>query len=215
MKAIPAPRGFARPRIGIAAMVALAFVALVVGSLMLNRSEANAASASVTVGSPTDRFTPNVSSIAVGDTVTFTWASGTHDVDFMDVTPDLNIDSTHTTGTTSPFTTPGTYYYYCSIHATEDQATEAHVQARDAMVGKIVVSGTAPSPAPAAGAPPAAGSTSQAQTADTPALGAPSTGNGAPSPATNGDRAAFALLAIAAVLSVLTTAAVVASVRRR
>ena len=44
---------------------------------------------------------------------------------------------------TMNFSSPGTYYYYCSIHAAESQATEAHVLANDAMVGKSVVSAAA------------------------------------------------------------------------
>lgn len=194
------------PRLALAAMVALAFVAVAAGTLLLNQGQANAASASVAVGSPNNRFTPNVSNIAVGDTVTFTWSAGTHVVDLKDVSPDIAIDSAHPSGTTSPFSKAGTYYYYCSIHATEDQATEAHVQAGDAMVGKIVVSAAA---APAS--TPAPGSTSQ----NTPSPGAPGTGNGAPYSVTGNDTLAFVLLAGAGVLFVLATAGVVVGARRR
>jgi plastocyanin len=101
---------------------------------------ASAATQNVTVGPQgTLRFSPNIVTIHVGDTATFNWASGTHIVDLQDVSPDLPIDSSHVTGVTTAFMTAGTYYYYCSIHADASDATEAHVQANDAMVGKIVV----------------------------------------------------------------------------
>lgn len=124
-----------RPRNGFIAAI-LAAITLAVFAF---GRPASAATQSVNVGSPTNRFTSNVITINAGDTVTFNWSAGTHIVDLMDISPDLPIDSGHTTGVTMPLNTPGTYYFYCSIHATAAQATEAHVQANDAMVGKIVV----------------------------------------------------------------------------
>src|SRR5439155_25973082 len=113
-------------------------------------------------GSPTNRFTPNIVNINPGDTVTFTLSSGTHVVDLKDVSPDLPIDAGHTSGTTKAFTTAGTFYFYCSIHASEALATEAHVQANDAMVGKIVVSGSAGATATTPAATTAAATTAPA-----------------------------------------------------
>jgi plastocyanin len=121
-----------------ALIAAVGLLALVAGLFAMHTS-ARAASPSVGVGTPENRFTPNISNITVGDTVTFSWSAGVHIVDLKDVSPDLQIDSSHTSGVTSAFSTPGTYYYYCSVHSSEAQATEAHVQANDAMVGKIVV----------------------------------------------------------------------------
>ena len=131
-----------RYRSGVLAAIAIAIVALM--ALMPGfSSPASAASASVAVGSPTNRFSPNVATVNVGDSVTFNWSAGTHTVVFPSgVSADLSINSSSTTGQTTAFTTPGTYYYYCSIHAEATDATEAHVQANDAMVGKIVVLAT-------------------------------------------------------------------------
>jgi len=150
----------AGPRNGFIVVVTIATIALAIFAF---GRPASAATQSVNVGTPTNRFTANVITINAGDTVTFNWSAGTHVVDLMDISPDLPIDSGHTSGVTVPLKTPGTYYFYCSIHATAAQATEAHVQANDAMVGKIVVvaaanSGSAtasPSGSPAA---PSAGS---------------------------------------------------------
>ena len=150
----------------LAGILALAMVTAAIGGFLLTRDSAQAANASVAVGAPNNRFAPNVVNVNVGNTVTFSWAAGTHIVDLKDVSPDIPIDSAHTGGTTNAFITAGTYYYYCSIHATADLATEAHVAANDAMVGKIVVT-----PAAAGGTTPAAGAT----TAPT----APGTGNSA------------------------------------
>jgi plastocyanin len=125
-----------KSRAGALIAVAIALVALVA---LLPGMSASAATQSVTVGSPSNRFAPNIVTVPVGDTVTFNWAAGTHTVILQGVSPDLTINSTNTTGQTTALTTPGTYYYFCSIHAEASDATEAHVQANDAMVGKIVV----------------------------------------------------------------------------
>jgi plastocyanin len=195
------------------AVALVALIGMAVGAALLANGQAHAANASVSTGSPTDRFAPNISNISVGDTVTFTWAAGTHVVDLKDVSPDLQIDSSHTSGTTTAFTTPGTYYYYCSIHATEDQATEAHVQANDAMVGKIVVTaasaGSTATPAP--GNTPAASATSGAGRTPTTAPAAPSTGSGVAA-STSPNIIAIALIAGSALLLAGTG---VATVRRR
>jgi plastocyanin len=143
-----------RYRGGVLAVITVAIVALM--ALMPCIGSASAASQSVSVGSPTNRFTPNVTTINAGDTVTFNWAAGTHTVVFPSgASADLSITSSNTTGQTGAFSTPGTYYYYCSIHAEASDATEAHVQANDAMVGKIVVlaAGSASTPTTAPTAP--------------------------------------------------------------
>jgi plastocyanin len=170
--------------------IALGLLMLVVGAALVGRDEAQAANSSVTVGNPVNRFSSNVSNINAGDTVTFTWAAGTHVVDLKDVSPDINSDSTHTSGTTAAFTTPGTYYYYCSIHASEALATEAHVLANDAMVGKIVVA-SAPGAAPSA---------------PTAAPSAPGTGTGVAGGSDTNELAAVALLVGACLVLVGATA---------
>ena len=70
-----------------------------------------AASPTVTTGTPANHFAPNAITITVGDTVTFTFGAGTHIVDLKDVSPDLPIDASHASGRTNPFAAPGTYYY--------------------------------------------------------------------------------------------------------
>ncbi|MGH2634012.1 MAG: cupredoxin domain-containing protein [Tepidiformaceae bacterium] len=160
-----------RPRNGF--IVAAAIAAIALAAFAFGRP-ASAATQSVNVGTPTNRFTANVITINAGDTVTFNWSAGTHVVDLMDISPDLPIDSGHTSGVTVPLTTPGTYYFYCSIHATADQATEAHVQANDAMVGKIVVLAAAANPTSTTAA-----ATATAGPSKSPA--APSTGSGSAS----------------------------------
>jgi plastocyanin len=149
------PSRFFRPKALRAAGIAAQLIVMVLGGMLLH-SSAQAATQNVSVGTPTNRFTPNSSTVNVGDTVTFTWSAGTHMVHVQDVSPELPIDSAHTSGTTTAFMTAGTFYYYCSIHASADLATAAHVQANDAMVGKIVVVASgAPKAAPSA---PSAGS---------------------------------------------------------
>lgn len=129
-----------KSRAAVVAATALAAIATTAGGVVMSATQvAHAADGTVSVGTPTDRFTPNITTINVGDTVTFNWSAGFHIVDLEDVSPDIPMDSTHTTGSTQAFNTPGTFFYYCSIHADEAEATEAHVEANDAMVGKIVV----------------------------------------------------------------------------
>lgn len=129
---------FSRYRASAVVIVAVAFVALM--ALVPGfGTPASAATQNVTVGAPTNRFSPNVTTVQAGDTVTFTWAAGVHTVVADSLSLDLTITSSSPTGETAPLTTPGTYYFYCSIHAEPTDATEAHVQANDAMVGKIVV----------------------------------------------------------------------------
>jgi plastocyanin len=161
-------KSVAAAELALPAMLALVLSMVTAGALLVNRGEARAANSAVTVGSPQNRFSPNVTTIAVGDSVTFNWAAGTHVVDLEDVSPDIPIDSGHTTGTTMAFTSPGTYYYYCSIHASEALATEAHVQANDAMVGKIVVTAAQTTPTASPTTPAATATTPPATTTSAP-----------------------------------------------
>ncbi len=160
-----APTNIGRRLVPTALCVALALVAGRFGIDGLHSRSADAASPSVVTGSPSLRFTPNVVNITTGDTVTFTLGAGTHIVDLKDVSPDLPIDAAHTSGTTNVFSTAGTYYYYCSIHASVDLATEGHVQANDAMVGKIVVAAAAATPTATSTATPTATTASATPTA--------------------------------------------------
>ncbi len=152
-----------RSRFAMVAAATIAAMASTAGGVFMTAVQvAHADTGTVSVGTPTDRFTPNITTIHVGGTVTFNWSAGFHIVDLEDVSPDIPMDSTHTTGTTQAFNTAGTFFYYCSIHADEAEATEAHVEANDAMVGKIVVlaAGTATPSATASASPSATSSPS-------------------------------------------------------
>ncbi|MFN0146584.1 MAG: hypothetical protein ACKVT1_08745 [Dehalococcoidia bacterium] len=103
-------------------------------------TRAAAAPGVVAVGDTSNRFTPNSIPVLIGERVTFNWSSGEHRIAFVNVASiDLPIDSATRTGTTIAFVQRGSYFYYCTIHATADLATAAHVQANDAMVGRVVV----------------------------------------------------------------------------
>jgi plastocyanin len=79
-----------------------------------------AASTTVTVGSPTDKFSPAVVTINAGDSVIWTWAAGNHSS-----TSGTNGVASGLWGSgvlplnskfTNAFPTAGTYRYYCSVH---------------------------------------------------------------------------------------------------
>jgi trimeric autotransporter adhesin len=80
--------------------------------------------ASVTVGSGGNNFSPSSVTIAAGGSVTWTWASGTvnHNVTWLTAPGTLppNSSTMSGTGTFTPaagsFSTAGTYTYECSIH---------------------------------------------------------------------------------------------------
>ena len=69
-------------------------------------------------------YSPNLTTVPAGTTVTWTWAGGTHDVTFD--TGNLK-SPTQSSGTYERrFTTAGTYDYHCSVHGA-------------AMSGRVVV----------------------------------------------------------------------------
>lgn len=72
-----------------------------------------AAGAAVVVASFS--FTPNTASIAVGDTVTFTWESGTHTVTARDGSFASGAQSTGATFEVAP-AAAGTYEFFCEFH---------------------------------------------------------------------------------------------------
>ena len=81
-----------------------------------------AAVANVTVGSPTDRFSPTNVTIAAGDQVIWTWAAGNHSstsgtngaASGLWNSTVLPINSKFT----NTFNSAGTFAYYCSVHYT-------------------------------------------------------------------------------------------------
>src|SRR6185437_11213785 len=164
-----------RFRTGAAALAAALVVALL-AFIPSFSAPASAASPAVGVGTPTNRFTPNVVTIPAGGTVTFNWVAGTHTVVLPSgAAPDLTINSANPTGTTTALETPATYYYYCSINAEASDATEAHVEANDAMVGKIIVLAADATPPPATTSPTQASPTTP-PAATSPSATAPSNG---------------------------------------
>ena len=150
-------------------------IAAVLGTGFLMRADGTRAANAGVTALATLRFSPNAVSIGTGDSVTFTLGGGGHVVDLQDVFPDIPLDATHASGSAGPFAMSGTYYYYCSIHANASLATEAHVQANDAMVGKIVVTGAASPTATATTAVPTAAATTAVPTSTVPATPKPTT----------------------------------------
>jgi plastocyanin len=129
----------------IAAAVASACAALA--------SPAAAANASVTVGAGgDDRFTPSAVTINQGETVTWNWADGTHNVESASANFDSGYKSSGTFSHT--FNQPGTFSYVCGAH--------------DDMRGSVTVNAAAPGTTP----PPASGGPGGGPT--------PGTGNGSP-----------------------------------
>ena len=121
---------------------ALAFVA---GSLAI-AAPISAADSTVNL-TATNQFEPANVTVAVGDTVTFVWQGGFHDVTFADGVSSgapVGIDGTTYART---FDAPGSYGYVCTVHES------------GGMVGTVVVEGAAAATttAPAAGATTIAG----------------------------------------------------------
>ncbi len=138
-------------RIGLASVL-LAIIGLV--AAIPWAWSAMAANATVGVGAPGGLavFTPNVINISVGDSVTFNWVDGVHDAKNA-VTGDTYLPlSTGPASQTTTFTTPGTYYFYCTVHAKASDATEANIASNAKQVGKIVVTAAA-SPTPTSTTP--------------------------------------------------------------
>jgi plastocyanin len=130
-------------------------------------------------------FTPNTVTITAGDTVTFAWVDGTHDArDAQSGAIYLPL-STSAKSQTTTFSNPGTYYFYCSVHAKASDATDANVAAGTKQVGKIIVLpavADTPTAPPAASPPPAPTAATTAPTGGTP-VAASTTPLASPAPA--------------------------------
>src|SRR4051812_44134368 len=126
-----------------------AMVCAVVGTLALVVGSAQAATTSVDVSS--DKFTPKAVTVNQGDTVTWTWSSGTHNVTSTTPAGVLKSGNLSKPATYShTFTeTPGTYQYECTKHG--------------GMTGTITVVGADSTPPPAPTASPAGGTYNRAQ----------------------------------------------------
>ncbi len=161
---------------GLTGATAVLAVALLVVSL---HSALVAQAANVTIGAGNanddEVFVPNVVTIAAGDSVTFNWVSGVHDAKNAKSGVVYLPLSTDTNSQTTTFTMAGTYYFYCSLHAKAEDATDANIAAGTKMVGKIIVT---------AAAAPSATTTSTTATT-TPATATPATATpGTPAPNT-------------------------------
>ncbi|MGE0227115.1 MAG: plastocyanin/azurin family copper-binding protein [Dehalococcoidia bacterium] len=152
-----------------------------------NVGPAQAANASVNVGDGGLRYTPANVSVGVGESVTWTWVAGFHDV--------MSTTGAFTSGAPQPasgqtfahtFTTPGTFWYYCSVHATAADANEQG-QAAGKMVGSVTVAATGAPPAqqvtPTATAPATSTPTATATAVVTPTATATATATAAATPA--------------------------------
>lgn len=100
---------------------------------------AQAANASVNVGDGGLVYTPNHVAVSVGESVTWTWVGGFHDVQsnngaFSSGAPQRASGQTFT----HTFTTPGTFFYYCSVHAKVEDANDAG-RGAGKMVGSVTV----------------------------------------------------------------------------
>ena len=128
-------------------------VAAAIAAPLLHTSAhpAEAATTSVNVGqdagsAAADEFNANTITIAAGDTVHWQWFAGFHNVSSYDEsspgTPAWGTAITFFNGAGKTFDrafdTPGTYTYYCSLHAARTDADPAAPDLTK-MVGKVVV----------------------------------------------------------------------------
>ena len=104
---------------------------LVLGAaaLWLLAPAASAAGATVAL-TPENTFSPSSIEVDVGDTVTFRWDGGFHNVDFDDGTRSGDPTDQAALEWSRTFTDPGTYPYVCVVHASVG------------MKGTVTVSGT-------------------------------------------------------------------------
>jgi hypothetical protein len=232
-----------RIRIGTAALVLAAAAAIAIvggGGVVRADPSAEAASVTVDVGSnwfcdPSfDNTDPNAyctTVISVGDTVTWQWTQGRHDVvecgsnwskwdnqDEVCVGADFDSGTLSSANTTwsRTFDTPGEYWYVCSRHFPDQK-------------GKIVVQGAAtptPTPAPTeaptpteapadTGAPTPAVLDIAATPTPTSAPAAIPAGGGAPSSDGGGPLGGYVLLALGSMAALTGTVAIFLSFRRR
>lgn len=125
-----------------------AFGLILMGVAILNLPAADGGQVRITVGAPTNQFTPRVANMNLGDHAVWVWVGGTHTVssgDSSTVTPDRIFDSTNG----SDFALSGVRYswrstqtgnipYFCIPHAPD-------------MAGRVVVQPlSAPVPIPVA-----------------------------------------------------------------
>ena len=139
---------------------------------------AGAATTTVTVGQGGDRFTPADITITQGDTVTWNWADGDHDISGRG--PESFSTGFRSSGSWSrQFNVSGSYTYVCTAHS--DMRGSITVNAAPAPTTPAQ-----PGPAPGTTAPPAGGgatTTAPSTQAAAPASGTTATGSTAPASA--------------------------------
>ena len=121
--------------------VAIGVFALVALAALTMSKPAGAAVATVGVGDGAAGlvYVPASVTIATGDMVTWNWVSGFHNVVAADGS--FNSGAPHATPGSpfsNTFSAAGTFFYYCSVHATAADATDAGI-AGGKMAGKVVV----------------------------------------------------------------------------
>ncbi len=124
-----------------------ALIAVLAGAGLLGGSVANAATTTVNVGAAggAQVFVSNDITITTNDTVHFLWADGFHNATYASgpgsawASPNLSASGQFFD---HQFTTSGTYWYYCSIHAGAGDATPGNLSTK--MVGRITVNNPAP-----------------------------------------------------------------------
>jgi plastocyanin len=168
--------------------LAVAAIALLVaaGVAMSQAPSAGAATANVNVGQGGLVFAPSSVTIAPGDTVTWTFVAGRHNVDAVDGSFESEIQTAPGTPFSHTFAAAGTFFYYCEVHATAADANDAGIAAGK-MAGKVVVqapgqgtptataTSTAPAGTPTATATATRTATATATTTATPSV--PKTGD--------------------------------------
>ena len=148
-------------------IAAMATVAIAAGALAMVRGNAVPATVLVAVGqqngdsTKADQYNPASVGISAGDTIRWEWFGGTHDVtsyaETSPGTPEWQSGLIKATGHffERQFMQPGTFTYYCSIHALPEEGAPAVIDQNIAggkMVGKVVVAAPVtptPSPSPA------------------------------------------------------------------
>lgn len=179
-------------RLLVATLAGVAGLALAILVTTGGMGSAQAANATVNVGDGGLVYAPNHVSVSAGESVTWTWVGGFHDVQsnnaaFSSGAPQRASGQTFT----HVFTTPGTFFYYCSVHATVNDANDAG-RAAGKMVGSVTVvpqqpggagQQTQPTPTPTATPTRTATATATATVAATPAatVAAPPTTTATPS----------------------------------
>ena len=134
-------------------LIAAALLSVLLGAGIQPAGTANAATTNVGVDS--DFFIPDTVKLTSGDTVTWDWVDGTHNVKPFDAADFTGTTVVHfmASGDTYDWTfnTPGTVWYYCTLHASPDDIDtngDGVVDGGDspdfgAMIGRLDINGAA------------------------------------------------------------------------